>query len=99
MPTDKYFNPDGLSYSNYFFYETMLGNLIPFEPSLYYNPQTQENSPSFKPGFIQIVNQKIEYASDNDPLKLVYTSPSFMRETMGQMQTVVVYEINKNYIP
>ena len=41
----------------------------------------------------------IEYDSDNDPLKLVYTSPSFMNEKGGPMQVVLVYEVNKNYIP
>jgi len=41
----------------------------------------------------------VEYDSDNDPLKLVYTSPSFMNEKNGPMQVVLVYEVNKNYIP
>jgi hypothetical protein len=40
----------------------------------------------------------VEYDSDNDPLKLVYTSPSFMNEKDGPMQVVLVYEVNKNYI-
>ena len=99
MPLDKYYTYDGLSYSNYFFNETMMGKLIPFETALFYNPQTQENSLTYKPGFMQIVNQKIAYNSDDDPLKLVYASPSFMKETMGQMQVIVVYEVNKNYTP
>ncbi len=41
----------------------------------------------------------VEYNSDNDPLKLVYASPSFMNEKDGPMQVVLVYEVNKNYIP
>ena len=99
MPVDEYYTSDGLSYSNYFFNETMLGKLIPFETELYYNPQTFENSFTYKPGFMQIVGQKINYNSDDDPLKLVYVSPSFMRENTGEMQVIVVYEVNKNYIP
>jgi dolichyl-diphosphooligosaccharide--protein glycosyltransferase len=99
MPLNKYYTSDGLSYSNYFFNETMMGKLIPFDTELYYNPQTFENSPTYKPGFMQIVGQKIDYNSDDDPLKLVYVSPSFIRETLGQMQVIVVYEVNKNYIP
>jgi hypothetical protein len=41
----------------------------------------------------------VEYNSDNDPLKLVYASPSFMKENGGHMTIVLVYQINKNYIP
>ena len=41
----------------------------------------------------------VEYTSDDDPLKLVYASPSFMNEKGGPMQIVLVYEVNKNYIP
>lgn len=96
---NRIYTPDGLSFSNYFFNETMMGKLIPFETALFYNPTTQENSLTYKPGFMQIVNQKINYNSDDDPLKLVYTSPSFMKETMGGMQVIVVYEVNKNYTP
>ena len=77
----------------------MLGKMIPFATALYYNPVTQENSAIYKPGFVEIVSKTIEYNSDNDPLKLVYVSPSFMNEKQGPMNIVLVYEINKNYIP
>ena len=76
----------------------MLGKMIPFTTALYYNPNTQENSAIYKPGFVEIVSKNIKYNSDNDPLKLVYTSPSFMNEQHGYMQIVLVYEINKNYV-
>ena len=52
----------------------------------------------YKPGFAEILIKDIKYDSDNDPLKLVYASPSFMRETQGAMNIVLVYEVNKNYI-
>jgi len=85
--------------TNYFNQQTMLGKMIPFTTALYYNPDTQENSGIYKPGFVEIVIKNIEYDSDNDPLKLVYASPSFMNEKGGPMNIVLVYEVNKNYIP
>ena len=45
-----------------------------------------------------ISTKEIKYVSDNDPLKLVYASPSFYDEKPGPMTGVFVYEVNKNYI-
>ena len=73
--------------------------MIPFTTALYYNPDTEENSAIYKPGFVEIVRKNIEYDSDSDPFKLVYASPSFMNEKVGHMNIVLIYEINKNYIP
>ena len=84
--------------TDYFNQQTMLGKMIPFTTAIYYNPDTQENSVMYKPGFAEILIKDIKYDSDNDPLKLVYASPSFMRETQGAMNIVLVYEVNKNYI-
>jgi len=107
LPVGNYVNSDGITGTNYFKEQTLLGKMIPFTTALYYNPDTQENSAIYKPGFIEIVRKNIEYDSDNDPLKLVYASPSFMikkgpsfmNEQVGHMNIVLVYEINKNYIP
>ena len=76
----------------------MLGKMIPFTPAVYYNPNTQENSAIYKPGFVEIMFKNIEYDSDSDPLKLVYASPSFMNKKGGHMNIILVYEINKNYV-
>ena len=98
LPAGKYLAPDAITKTNYFDEQTMLGKMIPFTTALYYNPDTQENSAIYKPGFVQIVSKNIEYDSDNDPLKLVYASPSFMQEKGGPMNMIFVYEVNKNYI-
>jgi dolichyl-diphosphooligosaccharide--protein glycosyltransferase len=102
LPIENYVNYDDITQTahgtNYFYEQTMLGKMIPFTPVVYYNPHTQENSAIHKPGFVQIVSKNIKYDSDNDPLKLVYASPSFMKEKPGIMQVVLVYEVNKNYI-
>jgi dolichyl-diphosphooligosaccharide--protein glycosyltransferase len=99
FPTEKYLESDGITGTNYFNEQTMLAKMIPFTTEVYYNPTTQENSAIYKPGFVEIVSKNIKYDSDNDPLKLVYASPSFMNEKQGPMQVVLVYEINKNYVP
>ena len=101
LPVEKYleFNSVGSISTNYFDEQTLLGKMIPFTTVIYYNPDTQENSAIYKPGFVKIVSKNIEYDSDNDPLKLVYASPSFMNEKIGGMAFCLVYEVNKNYIP
>ena len=99
LPVERYLNSDGITGTNYFNEQTLLGKMIPFTTALYYNPDTQENSAIYKPGFVEIVRKNIEYDSDSDPLKLVYASPSFMNEKIGHMNIVLIYEINKNYIP
>jgi dolichyl-diphosphooligosaccharide--protein glycosyltransferase len=99
LPVEKYLESDGLIGTNYFNEQTMLGKMIPFTTAVYYNPNTQENSAIYKPGFVEIVSKNIEYDSDHDPLKLVYASPSFMNEKMGHMTIVLVYEVNKFYNP
>jgi dolichyl-diphosphooligosaccharide---protein glycosyltransferase len=99
FPPEKYLESDGVVGTNYFYEQTMLGKIIPFTPVVYYNPSTQENSAIYEPGFVEIVSKNIKYDSDNDPLKLVYASPSFMNEKGGEMNIVLIYEINKNYVP
>ena len=99
LPVEKYLYSDGITGTNYFNEQTLLGKMIPFTTALYYNPDTEENSAIYKPGFVEIVRKNIEYDSDSDPFKLVYASPSFMNEKVGHMNIVLIYEINKNYIP
>jgi len=98
LPVEKYIEFGAMG-TNHFNEQTMLGKMIPFAPVVYYNPDTQEYSKIYKPGFFEISNKNVEYDSDNDPLKLVYASPSFMNENTGPMNIVLVYQINKNYVP
>ena len=98
FPVEKFLESDGKTPMPYFYDNTLLGKLIPFTPGVYYNPQTQENSQVFKTGFIEISTKNIKYFSNNDPLKLVYSSSSFMNNDDGPKQFVLVYEVNKNYL-
>ena len=98
FPVKRFFESDLTTPNNYFDEQTMLGKMIPFTTAVYYEPQTQENSSFYKPGFVKILSKNIKYNSDDDPLKLVYTSSSFMNEKGGPMNIVLVYEVNKNIL-
>ena len=99
LPVNDYLYPNSVVPTVNFWKNTMLGKMIPFTPVVYYHPETQENSQIYKNGFVEISVKKIEYDSETDPVKLVYTSTSFMNDNSGPMISVLVYEVNKNYIP
>ena len=98
-PVQKYLYSDYLSGNDYFWNETLLGNMIPFTPIGYYNFQNNQDSQNYRDGYVQMVGKNIKFYADEHPLKLVYASPSFVDEQQGVMTGVFVYEINKNYVP
>ena len=96
----KYLFSDGVSSTDYFWDNTLLGKMFPFTPISYINFQTAKESLTYLPGFVPIYEKEIKYSSDgNGPLRLVYASPSFTEEKVGPMLGIFVYEINKNYVP
>ena len=100
VPLDKYLHLDGISGTDYFWNETLLGKLIPFTTLAYHNFQNQQQSAIFKPGFSPIETPEIKYPSNgNTPLKLVYASSSFTDAKIGPMTGVFVYQLNKDYQP
>ena len=99
-PLAKYLHSDGMSGTDYFWNETILGKMIPFTPIGYVNLQTNQQSTIYQPGFTPIYVKDIKLPVDQEgPLKLVYTSPSFDTEKGGYVIGVFVYEINKDYVP
>ena len=100
LPEGKYFEYNSNVKNNYFWNETLLGKMIPFNVATYYNTSNNQESKTFKPGFTPLSIKEIAYTdSQNDPLHLVYASPSFYSENPGPVTGVFVYEVNKNYIP
>jgi len=96
----KYIHSDGISGTDYFWNETLLGQMFPFTPLAYVNFQTNQQSATYQPGFTAVYTKDIKFPIDgNGPLRLVYSSPSFDVEKGGQMIGVFVYEINKDYDP
>ena len=94
----QFLHPDGMSGTDYFWNETILGKMIPFTPVVYVNLQTNQQSSVYQNGYTPVYVKDIKFTED-DPLKLVYSSPSFNAEKEGQMIAVFVYEINKDYVP
>jgi len=94
----KYLESDGMTATNYFWNETMLGKMIPYNTLLYYNEELQQSSEVFQNGFIPISVLEINYLDDgNYPFKLVHTSPNFTNDNIDRLSVVLVYEVNKNY--
>ena len=99
-PTDQYLQSDGISGTDYFWNDTMLGKMFPFTPLAYVNFQTSQQSATYQPGFIPVYVKDIKYTSDsNGPLRLVHTSPSFDAEKGQPMIGVFIYEVNKDFVP
>lgn len=97
--TSIYLHSDGISGTDYFWDETLLGKSFPFSLAGYVNPNNiQEQSATYVPGMLGIYQKDIKFPSDGDgPLKLVYASSSFTEEKIGPMIGVFVYEVNKDY--
>lgn len=99
-PTATYVHPDGLSGTDYFWDNTLLGKMFPFTPIVYVNFNSNLQSETYQPGFEPLYQQDIKYpANGNGPLKLVFASPSYYRDTPGAVSGVFIYEVNKNYDP
>ena len=94
----KYLHDDGISGTDYFWNNTLLGKMIPFKPISYWDIQTNQELPLYVSGLETVYVKEIKYPiNGNEPLRLVYASPSFTEEKVGPMIGVFVYEINKEY--
>ena len=98
-PLSKHVHVDGTSGTDHFWNETLLGKMIPFSVVGYINPNTTEQSSTFQPGFVPLYERNVKFANDDQPFKLVYSSPSFDNENTGPILGVFVYEINKDFVP
>jgi len=95
----KYLEADGITPSPYFWNETMLGKMIPYNTLLYYDDKSTQASETFQNGFIPISALEINYLEDgNYPFKLVHTSPSFTNKNIERFSAVLVYQVNENYV-
>jgi len=104
----RYIESDGVTPTPEFWSSTLLGKLFPFEPSSYVlfgqggSIQNLRNvSQGWQQGFTGLYTKQIKYptnATDDQPLQLVYSSPSFNKET-NPMFGVLIYKVNQNYVP
>ena len=99
-PLPKYLESDGMSGTDYFWNETLLGKMFPFTPLAYVNFQTNQQSATYQPGFTPVYVKDIKYPSDsNGPLRLVHASPSFDAGKGQHMIGVFIYQVNKDFVP
>ncbi len=100
LPIPTFLHSDGLSGTDNFWENTMLGKMFPFSPVVYVDFGSNLQSESWQPGFEPLYEQDIKFPADgNGPLKLVYSSPSYARDTPGAVSGIFIYEVNKNYVP
>ena len=98
-PLPKYLYDDGISGTDYFWNETLLGKMIPFTPVIYVNQNNQQSN-SYQSGLTPVYVKDIKLPIDGDgPFRLVYTSPSFDVEKGQSVIGVFIYEVNKDYVP
>ena len=100
----NYIEEDGFTPKPEFWNNTLIGNLFPFEPLYYASFGAQgpsEIQETWQPGLVGLYAQNVKYPADggNDqPLHLVYTSPSFENEE-GLMFGILIYKVNHDYTP
>ena len=96
----QYLQSDGISGTDYFWNNTLLGKMFPFTLLAYVNFQTNEQSATYQPGFTPVYVKDIKYTSEsNGPLQLVHASPSFNVEKDQPMIDVFIYKVNKDFVP
>lgn len=82
------------------FYDTTLGQMIPFSHARYVNIATGLQSVMWQPGFVSVVQKDVKISPDSEgPFRLAYASPSFEQDVDGTIIGVFVYEINSDYLP
>jgi len=99
-PIEKYLHPDGISGTDYFWNNTLLGKLFPFSTLAYIDPTGNElQSETYRPGFTPIYVKDIKNPTNGEePFLFVHGSPSFVNKD-EILLGIFVYEINDNYIP
>ncbi len=99
-PVEKYLHEDGISGTEYFWKNTLLGNLFPFSTLAYMDPIVYElQSETYRPGLMPIYVKDIKYPINGDgPFRFVHGSPSFMNDD-SILLGILIYEINDDYTP
>ena len=103
-PLEKYFFDDLVSGPNAFWHDTFLGKMIPFSPVLYLDPVHEKSYRQYQPNTVGVYAKDYKFSSNpidalDEPLQLVYTSPSFQRTDDGEINGVIIYKVNKDYKP
>ena len=103
-PLEKYFFADLVSGPNAFWHDTFLGKMIPFSPAIYLDPVNGKSYNQYQPNTVAVYVKDHKFPINpidalDEPLQLVYTSPSFDRTDDGEISGVLIYKVNKDYKP
>jgi len=97
MPLQEYLYSDNATGTEKFWNSTLLGKMIPFTPLGYLDLSEYSQVEDYQSGYV-IYLKDIKYDSNsNEPLQMVYTSPSFDRISEGEVSGIIIYKINKEY--
>jgi len=97
MPLQEYLYSDNATGTEKFWNSTLLGKMIPFTPLGYLDLSEYSQAEDYQSGYV-IYLKDIKYdLNSNEPLQLVYTSPSFDRISEGEVSGIIIYKINKEY--
>jgi len=97
MPLQEYLYSDNATGTEKFWNSTLLGKMIPFTPLGYLDLSEYSQAEDYQSGYV-IYLKDIKYDSNsNEPLQLVYTSPSFDRISEGEVSGIIIYKINTEY--
>jgi len=96
MPLQEYLYSDNATGTEKFWNSTLLGKMIPFTP-LGYLDLSEYSQAEDQSGYVLYLKD-IKYSSNsNEPLQMVYTSPSFDRISEGEVSGIIIYKINTEY--
>jgi len=100
----EFIESDGFTPTPQFWNDTLIGKLFPFEPLYYarFGPEgPAQVQKTWEPGFVGLYAPNIKYPAsggNDQPLQLVYASPSFENQ-QGLVSGVFVYKVNHDYVP
>ncbi|HSA75394.1 MAG TPA: peptidylprolyl isomerase [Candidatus Nitrosocosmicus sp.] len=94
----EYVRSDGITPTDKL-WDSLLGNMMPFETVGYFNPSIGTLSPTYQPNTIPFYTKDIKYPKNNteEPLSLVYASKSFESNDPGLFFGVLIYKVNHDY--
>lgn len=99
-PLSKYLLSDGISGTDYFWNNTLLGKMTPYSLLGFAEANSNRVLTNYTPGALGIYVKDIKYPENGDgPLRLVYSSTSFEDESTGPILGIFIYEVNKDYNP
>jgi dolichyl-diphosphooligosaccharide--protein glycosyltransferase len=101
----NYVEQDGVTPTPRFWNATLLGKLMPFSPVAYasfQNGMLTNIQQNYAPGTLGLYAKDIKFPANgtaNQPLSLVYASPSFNSNSSGLVFGVLLYKVNHDYHP